>query len=74
MIGAIATPINVTTALVMRLGEQLDHLVVDRHKSVQLPNDARPHEAGEARRGRWIVSLLVRLFVGDIAHILFLVN
>jgi hypothetical protein len=58
----------------MRFGQQLDHLVVDRNESIQLPNDARTHEAGESRWCRGIVSLLVRLFVGDIAHVMFLVN
>jgi hypothetical protein len=74
MIRAIAAPIIVTRFLVVRLGKQLEHLDIDGSKSIQLPDDASPHEAGKSGWGRRIVSLLVRFFVGDIAHVLFLVN
>jgi len=71
---AFSLPHSIGASLVMRFGNQLEHLDVDDKKSVNLPKQARPHEAGESRWCRRIVSLLVRLSVGDVAHIQFLVN
>ncbi len=60
--------------LVMRLGDQLEHLDVDDQEAVKLPNQTCPHKAGNSRRFGGVVRLLIRLSVGDIAHILLLVD
>jgi len=52
--------------LMMRIGKQFQHFQVNDREAYQLPNNARPHEASEARGCGGIISLLIWFSVGKL--------
>jgi hypothetical protein len=59
--------------LMVRLGHQFQYFEIDNEKTDTLPNQRGPHVAGKAGGSRRVISLLVRLSVGNLAwHVLLL--
>ena len=48
----------------VRLCHQLEHFDIDGDEADELPRDKGAHLAGEPRGRRWVVGLLVGVFVG----------